>query len=84
MDAADKSANEEVDVATVNKEIADDIIAGKYDEDEAMRIVEYTNAWGGKSYGVTYAGDDPYKYLRESEWILFPRVYWDNPGAGKR
>lgn len=71
-------------MATVDKEIADDIIAGKYDEDEAMRIVKYTNAWGGEAYGVTFRGDSPYKYLLESEYIKNPSVYWDNPHAGKR
>lgn len=66
-------------MATVDKDIADDIIAGKYDEDEATRIVEYTNAWGNLAYGVTFGDENPNKYLFESEYIRNPQVYWDRP-----
>lgn len=64
-------------MATVDKCIADDIIAGKYPEDGATRIVEYTNAWGAKAYGVTFGTQDIETYTRPTEFIQNPRIYWD-------
>ncbi|HWV45754.1 MAG TPA: hypothetical protein VN039_07020 [Nitrospira sp.] len=66
-------------MATVDKKFADRIIAGEWPEDEAQRIVKYTNAWGGESYGVTFPGDPPDKYLIESEYIQNPTIYWEAP-----
>lgn len=63
-------------MATVDKEIADDIIAGKYEDDEPMSIVEYDNACGGKGYGVVFKGEDPNTYLMETEYIRNPVLYW--------
>ena len=61
-------------MSTVSKEIADDIIAGKYPEDEWIRIIEYDNAWGGVAYGLesrrTLGKYSP------SEYVQNPRVYW--------
>lgn len=45
-------------MGTVNRKIADEIVAGKYPEDRAVRIVKYRNAWGGEGYGVIFEGDD--------------------------
>lgn len=63
-------------MSTVNKKIADDIVNGKYPEDEAQMIVKYTNAWGGEAYGVTFKGDDQDKYLRPTPFIQNPTIYW--------
>ena len=66
-------------MSTVNKSIADRIVAGEYPEDHATRIVEYENAWGGKGYGVTFKGGDIDKYMRPSEYIRKPKIYWEAP-----
>jgi hypothetical protein len=66
-------------MATVNKKIADRIIAGDFPEDNATRIVEYDNAFGGKGYGVTYHNQDKETYMRESPYIKNPKIYWDKP-----
>ena len=65
-------------MATVSKKIADDIIAGKYVEDDGMplRIVEYDNAWGGVSYGVEHHEYELGRY-KASQYISNPRVYWE-------
>ena len=63
-------------MSTVNKEIADRIIAGEWPEDEAEQIVEYENAWGSKSYGVTFRGGDVDKYLTTSPYVRNPTIYW--------
>ena len=65
-------------MSTVSKKIADDIVAGKYGEDHATRIVEYTNAWGKQAYGVTFRGQRKDTYLIESEYIHDPKIYWDD------
>lgn len=65
-------------MATVSKEIADDIIAGKYDEDKAVKIVKYENAWGGESYGVIFEGQR-LDYYAESDYIRNPTLYWSKP-----
>lgn len=62
-------------MSTVDKKIADDIIAGRYPEDNAIKIVEYTNAWGTLAYGVIFKGDPLNKY-KATEWIRNPRIYW--------
>jgi hypothetical protein len=62
-------------MATVSKQIADDIAAGKYSEDGAVKIIEYDNAFGGVSYGVVFKKDYPDKYA-ETEFVQNPRLYW--------
>jgi hypothetical protein len=75
-------------MATVDKDFADNLVLnrGYYngDDDNSLgdnprvtRIVEYTNAWGAKAYGFTTGRDDPLKYLRETEYVRSPRVYWE-------
>ena len=65
-------------MGTVSKQIADNIIAGKYAAEDGwpIRIVEYTNAWGGQSYGVEQTERDRGRYC-ESEYIRNPKVYWE-------
>ena len=65
-------------MGTVTKDIADAIARGEYEDDDPKRIVEYTNAWGGIAYGVTFGREDPNKYLYESEYVKSPRIYWDH------
>lgn len=72
-------------MSTVDKAFADKMVACSgvmYPDDPfempVTRIVEYTNAWGCKAYGMTFKGQDPHKYLRESEYIQQPRIYWES------
>lgn len=67
-------------MSTVDKSIADRIVAGEFPEDEAQAIWEYDNAFGGVSYGVIFSGCNPYKY-RETEFVRNPRLYWSAKGA---
>lgn len=55
-------------MSTVNKEIADIVIAGNgfYPGDfhlpPVVRIVTYTNNWGGKDYALIYQGEPLTRY----------------------
>ncbi len=63
-------------MSTVDKKIADEIIAGKYPEDNAIAIVKYQNQFnGGDSYGVIFKGQDPLKYHRSPAYHN-PVYYW--------
>lgn len=71
-------------MSTVDKDFADKIVACRgvmYPNDPfeppVTRIVEYTNAWDKKAYGMTFAGQDPEKYMRPTEYVQKPRVYWE-------
>ena len=63
-------------MATVSKKLADEIVAGKYDDDRPVKIVEYDNAWGGIGYGVIFYGEHLDKY-RETGFVRKPRTYWE-------
>lgn len=65
-------------MGTVTKQIADDVIAGKYDEDQPLKIVKYTNAWGADAYGLICVGDSPDRYA-ETNFVRNPTVYWEKP-----
>lgn len=65
-------------MATVDKSIADRIVAGEFPEDDARKIVEYDNAFGGVGYGVIFGNDDPDRY-RETAFVRNPRLYWEKP-----
>lgn len=69
-------------MATVSKDIADQIIAGKYAAKDGwpLRIVEYTNQWGGTSYGVEHYAHEYGRY-HESPFVINPRVYWQAKDA---
>ena len=63
-------------MGTVTKEIADDVIAGKYDQDNPIKIIKYTNAWGGEGYGLICKGQRTNQY-EASSYIINPTVYWE-------
>ena len=64
-------------MGTVNKEIADEIIAGKYPEDNVVRIVKYQNQFNGAdAYGVIRRGQDLMIYHNSGACIR-PEVYWE-------
>lgn len=64
-------------MGTISKKIADDVVAGKYADDDPVRIVKYTNAWGREAYGLE-CRDERGRY-RESEYVINPTVYWERP-----
>ena len=65
-------------MATVSKNIADNIKAGDghYDDDpRVMRIVEYTDMAGQQAFGLEYEGQVG-KYA-ESVYVRNPKVYFE-------
>jgi hypothetical protein len=71
-------------MSTVNKEFADTVVAANgvlYPDDPfeppIVRIVRYTNAWGGEGFGMTFKGQDPEKYMRPTEFVINPVIYWE-------
>ncbi len=69
-------------MSTTSKEIADRIVACNGDPDEPWevpieRVVKYTNAWSGDAYGLTFEGQDPNTYLRETEYVKNPIIYFE-------
>ena len=65
-------------MATIHKRTADEIVAcnGQYKDDPpVLRIVQYTNAWGGEAYGLEYEGQLG-KYS-PSQYVIDPKVYWE-------
>lgn len=63
-------------MGTINKQIADDVIAGKYDQDNPVKIVQYQNQWGGESYGLICAHESLDRYSA-SEFVINPKTYWE-------
>jgi hypothetical protein len=70
-------------MATINsKEIIDNLIAnnGFYEDDARVaQIVEYTNAYGDITYGVTWCNEHERakrRYEVESEYVRNPKVIW--------
>lgn len=72
-------------MTTVHREFADRLIRSNGLEGEeapdnppAVRIVEYTNAWGKLAYGVVFSTDrDPDRYDRETEYVQQPKTFWE-------
>lgn len=73
-------------MATIDsKEFIDKIIAGngRIDQDNtpdnprALRITEYTNAYGGTAFGVIFPGDKLDKYQLETYYVRNPKIIWE-------
>lgn len=63
-----------------SRNIVESIIAGDYEEDGWIKIVEYTNAWGKRTWGCVSEHDrDPHRYERENENIRDPKIIWERP-----
>lgn len=71
-----------------SKELIDLIIArnGFYEDDPRVAlIVEYTNAYGNRTWGVTWSNEHisrQERYLLESAFVNKPKVIWrasENP-----
>ena len=70
-------------MATIDhKPIIDEIIAGNgyYATDPRVAlVVEYTNASGRTTWGITYSTEQPHRqlrYLEETEFVQNPRIIW--------
>lgn len=72
-------------MSTVDKDFADNIAKhggwANGDSDNSMGdnpqcvlIVEYDNAWGGKGYGLVFAGQ--HNRYTPSDFVRNPRAYW--------
>ncbi len=59
-----------------SKKIIDDIVAGRYADDKPTRIVQYINAFGNTTWGVTFKGEDINRYLHETNYVRRPFIYW--------
>lgn len=49
------------------------------DDPRVHMIVEYTNAYGNRTWGITYVTEPPerrLRYLEESEYVRDPKVIW--------
>ena len=71
-------------MATIdNKKMIDEMIAanGYYmDDPRVAKIVEYTNAYGKQTWGVTWSSEHPdsqNKYLKNSPFIHNPKLIWE-------
>jgi hypothetical protein len=72
-------------MATIDSQkIIDDIITGKYADDNPTRIVSYRNFDGKLTYGVTFGAEDRNKYLVRSHYIREPMMFWDIDKDGYR
>lgn len=63
-------------MGTISKKIADDVIAGLYEEDQPVKIVKYQDAWGGEGYGLICAHESLDRYAA-SEYVRNPVTYWE-------
>ncbi len=70
-------------MATIDdKNIIDELVKnnGHYEDDpRAHMIVEYTNAYGNTTWGVTWINEHPARrnrYLEENQYINNPKVIW--------
>lgn len=65
-------------MATVDKDIADRVVAGEFDDDGWIKIIEYTTPEGAKAYGLLHQNDDPCRYW-PSPCVINPTTYWEKP-----
>lgn len=65
-------------MGTISKKIADDVVAGLYEDDRPVKIIKYTDAWGGEAYGLVCAHEHPDRYAA-SEYVINPSLYWMHP-----
>lgn len=66
-------------MGTINKKIADDVIAGRYEDDNPVAIVKYSNSFDGSdSYGLICVGA-PLDTYKESAYVIAPEKIWSHP-----
>lgn len=71
-------------MSTVNKDIADRIIAGEFPEDEVKAIIRYENAFNGNyAYKLVYENQMSSTYLsyllHKCENLIDAQIYWNDP-----
>ena len=63
-------------MGTINRNIAEKVVEGMYNDDQPTKIVTYNNMFdGGLSYGLVCAHDDQMKY-EDSPACFNVRVWW--------
>ena len=68
-------------MGSINKEIAADIIKGKYPEDNTTKIITYNNMFdGGLTYATVYLHEYQHKY-EESPACHNVQVVWTDNGG---
>jgi hypothetical protein len=77
-------------MATIdNKKVIDDLITsnGYYEDDpRAAMIVQYINAFGRITWGVTWENEDftrQVRYMEETPYVKSPRVIWSSNESPK-
>ena len=69
-------------MGTVSKTIADEVIAGKYPEDNIVKIVRYKNVFTRQySFGLIARGQ-PMDTYKASEYVIEPTIYWEKSSMG--
>lgn len=62
------------------RSLVDKLIAGNgiaYRGDiPCLKIIEYTNAWGGQCFRLVFEGEDPNGY-QELKYVINPKVIWE-------
>ena len=43
--------------------------------EDVVSVTEYTNAWGGQSFGVVFKGQRPDTY-KPTQWVINPKTIW--------
>jgi len=66
--------------STNSRELIDRIIEGEFDFERPLvvKVVEYTNAWGVKTWGTVTEIDHPDRYAA-SGYVIDPKVIWERP-----
>lgn len=62
-------------MGTVDKSIADRVIAGEFEDDRPVKIIKYTNALGDEAYSLVCAHENQDRYAA-SEFVINPTLYW--------
>ena len=47
------------------------------DDPPAVKITQYTNAWGVVTWGVAFRGEDEWRYDEPSPFIRDPKLIWE-------
>lgn len=66
-------------MGTVEKAIADRVIAGEFPEDDIVCIIRYNNSFNGEfAYGLI-GSHEPLNRYAASPFVIEPTVYWVKP-----
>jgi hypothetical protein len=68
-------------MGTVDRKIAERIVAGEFKSDGCVKIVKYKNMFdGGEAFGACCRGEDLMRYERGGACID-PQVWWTEEGG---